>query len=54
MALQIVSDSRKVITHVDPTWPGSVNDAYILRSSALGEMGEGGGFGSFYLLGDAG
>lgn len=52
--LQLISDSNKMFTHVDPTWPGGVNDAYVLRSSPVGDLGEDGGFGPYYLLGDSG
>ena len=34
--------------------PGSQNDAYILRESAIGRLGENGSIGGFWLLGDSG
>lgn len=45
LCLQLISDANKMITHVDPRFPGCVNDAYVMRMSEVGHQGEHGGFG---------
>lgn len=49
-----MSDARKVIRHVDPRWPGGVNDAFVFGDSIIHEMGEEGSLGDYYFLGDSG
>lgn len=39
---------------MDPCWPGCVNDAFVLRESEIGTLGETGQLGNYFLLGDAG
>lgn len=38
--------------HLDARWPGSINDAYILRESITQELGEADDLGNYYILGD--
>ena len=57
---QMICDYDRKIIHVDPRWPGSVNDAYALRASKigdqlkLGEDGPDGPMGKFVLMADSG
>ena len=50
----MVCDANRLIMHVDATWPGSANDAHVMRESAISEMGDDGEVGRFFLLGDSG
>lgn len=54
LLFQAVCDAFLRFTHVDARWPGSSNDAYVLRRSLIGMEGEAGTFQGHWLLGDSG
>lgn len=52
--LQSVSDANKMIRHIDPCWPGAVNDAFVFSDSIIKELGEEKALGENFFLGDSG
>lgn len=54
MFLQVVVNADMTFSYVDANFPGSANDAYILRSSPISNFGADGQFDGYCLLGDSG
>lgn len=52
--LQLVCNADLTFSHVDARYPGSANDAHVLRMSPLSIQGENGGFNGYVILGDSG
>lgn len=52
--LQVVVNADLTFSYVDASFPGSANDAFIMKSSPIYNFGEAGEFDGYHLLGDSG
>lgn len=49
-----MTDADSMITDIDASWAGAVNDAYIFRESIIEEVGSDKWLENYYFLGDSG
>lgn len=51
---QVVVNGDMTFSYIDANFPGSANDAYIMKSSPVWNFGMEGNFDVYHLLGDSG
>lgn len=52
--IQVVCNADLTFSYIDANFPGSCNDAFVMKSSPIKPFGDQGRFDGYVLLGDSG